>query len=168
MCLCAPFIEKNSLQPAVDFFYSWLSTAEFFYSWLFFTFDREPGVRRLIGREVLTRVVEGEERVADAADQLGLVGNLPRVEAAQVVHEQRHEALGERVVDGLDRSGRNDCASDALKRLDQRARHLQERLLQLAHGLEDMGRPAGYHVRSEKHAHVDGSGALPPAGTPWR
>ena len=75
MCLCAPFIEKHSLQPAVDFFYSWLSTAEFFYSWLFFTFDREPGVRRLIGREVLTRVVEGEERVADAADKLELVEN---------------------------------------------------------------------------------------------
>ena len=42
---------------------------------LFFTFDREPGVRRLIGREVLTRVVEGEERVADAADKLELVEN---------------------------------------------------------------------------------------------
>jgi hypothetical protein len=115
----------------------------------------EAGVGRLVGGEVRLGLVERDERVPDAARQPRLVGDLPRAEAAEVVEQQRREALGERAVHGLEGARRDDGARDGLEVGDQRDRHLEEALRERRHGLEDVRRPEGDHVAGEEHPRVD-------------
>ena len=116
----------------------------------------ELGVLGLVGREVLLRLVQRDERVPDAAGELGLVGHLPRLERLEELKQQRLEVLrqgGRNVVEGVG-VGREGVA-DLLELRDERQRRVGQLLLERAHRLEDVRRAVRDHESRQKDAHVD-------------
>ena len=100
-------------------------------------------------------MVEGDEGVLDAAGELGLVGDLPRLEAAQVVEERRLEArhgVGRKQADG---AVLLDAFEELLEQVQQEHGRVEQVILESVHALKDVGRAAGDHVGRQEDAHVD-------------
>ena len=102
-------------------------------------------------------LIERGERVLDAAGELGLVRNLPGLEALKEVVEQGRKVLGKfegNVGEALALACKQSV-TDLLKGHDERHRGVVERLLKRAHALKDMSRPVGDHEAGEEDANVD-------------
>ena len=75
------------------------------------------------------RLVERNKRVLDAAGELGLVRDLPGLEALEVLEQHDGEALREIPRHGLERPRAGHALDDALETGQQRERRIEERLL---------------------------------------
>ena len=119
--------------------------------------DLELAVGGLVGWKVPLRLVERDERVPDAAGELRLVGDLPRLEPPQVLEQRRRELLGQRRRDHLEVPERrlHERVAHGVELVQHRHRALEQRLLHRAHGLEHVRRTVGDHVGGQKHPHVD-------------
>jgi len=117
--------------------------------------DLELGVLRLVGREVLLGLVQRDERVLDAAGELGLVGDLPRLEPLEVLEQQRREVLAHLRRHRAERLLLPEHRAHLLELGQQRRRRVQQRVLQRAHRLEHMRRTVRDHVSRQEHPHVD-------------
>lgn len=118
--------------------------------------DLELGVHRLVWRQMRLCLVERDKRVLDTARELGLVWDLPRLEALEVFEEHRRKVLGD-VVRHIaeDTIGLLDGIADAMELDEQRGCRLKQLVLKVAHAFEDMRRLVGDHVAREEDAHVD-------------
>ena len=121
--------------------------------------DVQPRVSRLVWRELRLRLVKRDECMLEARCQLGGVGNPPFVEAANVYEQPRDEAVRQLVVHAAERASLHDGTCDAFQIGDERHSHIEERLLQRTHRLEDVRRPMRNHVGRQEHPHVDRVGS---------
>ena len=121
-------------------------------------FQAELGVCWFVRRKVLLRLVKRDECVLDARRELDDVGTAPVVEATKVSEQPPDEAGRQLMGHAAEGARLHDDHSDALQAGDERDRRIVERLLSLAHGLEDVRRTKGDHVRRQEHPHVDGVG----------
>jgi hypothetical protein len=117
--------------------------------------DLELGVLGLVRRQVLLRLVQRDERVLDAAGELRLVGDLPRLEPLEVIEQHRREVVAQLRRHLAERLLLPDHIAHLLELGQQRRRRVQQRVLQRAHVLEHMRRPVRDHVPSQEHPHVD-------------
>ena len=117
----------------------------------------------LVGRKVSLGLVEGDEAVLDALEELGLVGDLPRVEGVHVVADEVGEVQGEVVGDAAKvlGGGRRYGVADPLEVVNQEARAVQEGCLEGPSLLKHILGAIYNHVRGEKLADVDARLGLP-------
>lgn len=120
--------------------------------------EPELGIQGVIGRKKLLRVVEGDEGVLDAASELGLIGDLPGLETAEVLEKHQRKPLRQLGRHPMERALMHHALDDALKCLQERPGRIVERLLERLHRLKHMRRTVGDHVSGQENAHVDVAG----------
>ena len=115
----------------------------------------ELGVLGLVGRQMLLGLVEGDEGMLDAADELGLVVDFPRLESLEVLEEHGGKVLGELLGHSLEASASRsaDAGADLLEVDHELRGGVKQRLLACAHALEDMA--VGDHKAGEEDQDVD-------------
>ena len=104
--------------------------------------------------QALLRLVESDERAPETAGQLLLVRGLPRLEIAEELHEQAVERLRDAVGDVGEVPDPDNLRDDLLEAGQQGGGRVEQRLLELIHGLEGVGRLAHHHVCGHKHPGV--------------
>jgi hypothetical protein len=117
--------------------------------------ELELGISGLVRWEVSLGLVQRDERVLDAAGELGLVGDLPRLEAFEEFEQQRRKVLAQIRRHLAERLLVLDHRADLLELLQQRRRRIQQRVLQSAHRLKHMRRAVCDHEARQEHPHVD-------------
>ena len=101
--------------------------------------------------EYYARVIDN-----DANGKTHLVGNLPCLEALEVLQQQLGKPHRHVESNILKRTTLlRNALCDALKSGGDWDRRLIERLLEAAHGLEYVGRAVRNHKRREENAHID-------------
>ena len=116
------------------------------------------GVVRFIDGKGRLSLIQSDQGMLDALDQLLLVGDLPGLEAAQEVAEQHREPSQNPVLNAMQRSPLQSEMNDGFKVREHKLGSLLHRLLQLLHRFEDMGGLGSDHVGSEEHSDIDAIG----------
>jgi hypothetical protein len=112
------------------------------------------GVVRFIDGKGRLSLIQSDQGMLDALEQLLLVGDLPGLEAAHVVTEHLGEAGQNPPIDALQRPPLQSEKNDELEPREHKLRRRLQLLLQLLHRFEDMRGLGGDHVGGEEHSGV--------------
>ena len=115
----------------------------------------ELGILRLVVRQMVVGLIQRDEGVLDAAGELGLVRNLPRLESLEELKQKRREIFRELTRDGHEAPASVDEFANLLKEGDERCSSPQKRDLQCAHGFEDVRRSVCDHESRKEDTHID-------------